>query len=108
MTIRTKRKLAAFASSVFLAASPLAANPAPAPGGGGSAENNYPGCYDITGGTPQCCQLPYYDITGGNYDPCCEYYLSTGGPLPPRCEPIYYYEPTEDPSDRPSQEPEGR
>jgi hypothetical protein len=96
-----KRLFATFASSTLLAASMLIAVPASAQTSGGPGDNY--GCYDPTGGYNQCCYYTYYYDYSGNYIyGCCYNYFYAGAP--PECYPVYY-QPSEDPAHRPSQEP---
>ena len=94
-----KRLFATFAASTLLAASALVAAPAPAQTGG---PGDYNGCQDPTGGGyNQCCYYTYYpDHTGNLVLYCCYNYFYAGGP--PECYPAYYYQPSEDPAQRPS------
>lgn len=95
-----KRIFATFAASTLLAASALVAAPASAQTGGGPGDPY--GCYDIASYN-QCCHYTYtYDHTGNYIYQCCYYYYYAGGP--PECYSVYY-QPSEDPAHRPSQEP---
>ena len=107
MTSGRKRLFATFASSMVLAASALAPTPALAQtggGGGGSGGGSY--CYCQGSHLGGC--LPEEGTACYEY---CEYYrYYIIGPPPPECGGGYY-QPIDDPAERPSQaeaEPAGR
>ena len=92
-----KRLFATLASSLVLAASALAPAPALAQTGGGGGPDSYCTCQGSHLG-------PCLPEESG---PCSEYceqyrYYNIGTP-PPECDP-YYYQPTDEPAERPSEE----